>query len=134
MHAQETSSLQGETHSRRNLSGHEGWTNEGQSTQHRGSFDSGNTDVGSLSDGDDGANSSQESTSKDRSAEGYAVETVVSQRPRVKAHRKRGSNNGAQNRGGAKERVRTIAYPPYTLQPADGQNPFHEPVFSAVTL
>jgi hypothetical protein len=137
VHAQETSSLQGETHSRRNLSGHKGWTSKGQSTQHRGSFNSGDTqsaDVGSLSGGDDGANSSQESTSKDQSTGGYAVETVVLQQPRIKAHRRRDSNNGARTKDGAKERDCTIAYPPYVLQPADRQNLFHEPVFSAVTL
>jgi hypothetical protein len=136
VHAQETSSLKGETHSRRNLSGHKGWTSKGQRTQHWGSFNSGDTqtaDVGSLSDDDDGANSSQGSTSKDRSTGGYAVETVVSQRPRVKAHRKRDSNNGARNKDGAKERDRTVAYPLYVLQPAGRQNLFHEPVFLAVT-
>ena len=76
MHAQKTSSLHGEPHSRTNLSGREGWTNKEQGTQHRDSFDRGDTDMGSLSDGDDGASSSQESVSKDQNAEGYAVDTM----------------------------------------------------------
>jgi hypothetical protein len=76
VHAQKTSSLHGEPHSRTNLSGREGWTNKEQGTQHRDSFDRGDTDMGSLSDGDDGASSSQGSVSEGQNAEGHAVETM----------------------------------------------------------
>jgi hypothetical protein len=92
--AQETSSLQEVTHSRRNLSGHKGWTSEGI-----------------LSDDNDMANSYQESASRDQSTGGYAVETVVSQRPRVKVTGRRDSNNEAGSKDGARECNNTVAYP-----------------------
>jgi hypothetical protein len=96
-HAQRKISLQGEPHSRTNLGGREGWTTKERGTQHRGSCDRGDTDTGSLSDGDDGASSSQESVLNDPTAKEYAVETME-------------------------------------LQPTEGQNLFHEPLFSAVTM
>jgi hypothetical protein len=74
-HAQESSYIKKEPHSRPNLNGREGWTNT-QGTQHRDSFDRGDTDMGSLSDGDDGASSSQGSVSEGQHAEGHAVETM----------------------------------------------------------
>ena len=82
VHAQETSSVQRETCSRRNLSGHKGRTNKRQKTQHVGSLDNNDTQtagVGGSSDGNDRANPSQESVPRDRNTGGHAVGTVVSQ-------------------------------------------------------
>jgi hypothetical protein len=75
------------------------------------------------------ANSYQESALRDRSTGGYAVETVVSQRPRVKETGRRDSNNEARSKDGARVRDNN-AYPPYELQPAGRQKFFHEPVLS----
>jgi hypothetical protein len=89
--------------------------------------------VGSSSDGNDRANPSQESTPRDRSTGGYAVETVVSQRPRVRSTERRNSNNEARSEDSARGRDHTVTHPTYVLQPAGGQNFFHEPVMSEVT-
>ena len=89
--------------------------------------------MGSLSDGNDRANPSQESTPKDRSTGGYEVETVVSQRPRVRSTERRNSNNEARSNDSARGLDNTVAYPTYVLQPAGGQDFFHEPVVSEAT-
>ena len=64
--------------------------------------------LGSSSDGNDRANPSQESTPRDRSTGGYAVETVVSQRPRVRSTERRNSNNKAQSEDSARGRDHTV--------------------------
>ena len=89
--------------------------------------------MGSLSDGNDRANPSQESTPRDRSTGGYAVETVISQRPRVRTTDRKYSNTEARGKDSARGSNNTIAYPPHTLQPTGRQNFFHEPVLSEVT-
>jgi hypothetical protein len=80
-----------------------------------------------LPDGKDRANPTPESTPRDQITGSYAVETVISQRPRVRQYlgtKARGKNN---TRG----QYNTIAYPPHTLQTTEnGQHFFHGPFLS----
>jgi hypothetical protein len=138
VHAQETvtTTVQRGTRSHRNLNGHKDRTNKRQKTQHVGSFDNNDTQtdgVGGLSDGNDRANPSQESTLRDQSTGGYVVETVISQRPRVRTTDRKYTNTEARGKDSARGRNNTIAYPPHTLQPTGRQNFFHEPVLSEVS-
>ena len=75
------------THPCYNSKGRKGWATESQFTN-LGPSNTNDTKTdgeGVLSDGNDMANSYQESTSRDHSTGGYTIETVVSRRPRVEA-------------------------------------------------
>jgi hypothetical protein len=136
VHVQDTSSLQGGTHSLRNLGDHKGWTSKGQKTRNLGSFNNNDTQTAGeriLSDGNDMANSYQESASRDRSTGGYSVENVVSHQPRVKETGRRDSNDRTRSNDGDRVRDNNVGYPPYELQPARRQNFFRESVLLEVT-
>jgi hypothetical protein len=124
VHAQETNSLQRETHPRRNLGGHKGWTSKAQKTRNLSPFINNDTQTAGvriLSVDNDMANSSQESASRDLDTRGYAVGTVVSQRPRKKMTGGRDSNNEARSKDSARERDNIVTYPPYIVHTATGR-------------
>jgi hypothetical protein len=83
--------------------------------------------VDDLPDGKGRANPTQESTPKGQVTGGYAVETVVSQRPRVRQY----SDTKARGKDSTRVRYNTTAYPPHTIQTTNnGQHFFHEPLLS----